>query len=799
MTAAPSPPATGQDDKPEPVTCAYISKGKISPTLPMETIGNVGRSTVQILKDTGAEKNLVSEDVIRKSGLKTTTLPKPIPLSGVDGPTGLSVTQTVRMPLKLQNGHLSEEVFLVCPLGTSQHVILGRPWLYKFCKEAMKALEEVGNKPQPLPPSTNPNTAFSAGGVIAAIEAEEARRHQALQRTITCLAISANIADALKEKEDPGVRGLTGNKENWIETIPESFRSYADSVFSDESASKLPPLRPGLDCEIKIREGEKLKTSKIYDMSQQQLTNLKALLDVELQKGFIRPSQSPSSAPVFFVTDPPSESRNKGQERLVVDYRDLNTKIELDEYPIPLSRTVMARLPKAKIFTKFDVRSGFSNLRMAPGSEKHTAFKTFFGLYEYQVMPMGLATAPSVFQRFINHVLAPFLDVFCFAYLDDIIIFSDSEKEHEEHVRKILEALKAHDLHLKPGKCVWKTNQVSFLGFTAVAGKGIRMSDDKVRKIQNLESPRDVSEVRAVLGLINFYNAFIPHYSDLCAPLNELTEKDRPWSWEERHEQAFREILRRVNTDVFLAAFDPDLPIVLETDASDVAYAGVIMQAGPDGRLRPVVMFHHKFHGHEKGWDIHDKELFAIVFAFRTYRHFLSQPRFPVKVYTDHRNLAKFMFTTDLLKSHDGRLARWWETLSQSNFTIEYRPGQENTTADFLSRYRQDLPEPKGLLLLPEKRFSPKALTDCITFLKKKASDPNIRSLIEQKFGAKQIGSPLPVEDGTTPRRLLKGYTQVSTQQAQYARTVWNQPETRRPGDRRGLGYPSHGSEEHRK
>lgn len=605
-----------------------------------------------------------------------------------------------------------------------------------------------------LPPSTDPAAAFSAGGVTAAVEAEEARRETLTARAMTTLHIRSVICARLEDMEetarmrssalrpcdeDAGVRGLTGNKEGWLDTIPEPFRRFAPTVFSDEAANELPPHRPDLDCKITVREGEKLRTTKVYDMSKEQLTTLKALLDLELQRGFIRPSKSSSSAPVFFVTDPPSESRNKGQLRLVVDYRDLNTKIDLDEYPIPPTRTVMARLPSAKIFTKFDVRSGFSNIRMASGSEQYTAFKTFFGLFEYQVMPMGLATAPSVFQRFINHVLAPYLDLFCFAYLDDIIIFSESEEEHQKHVTLILEALEKNSLHLKPAKCVWGVSEVSFLGYTAVAGKGIRMSKDKVDKISALEPPRNVREVREVLGLINFYGKFVPHYSDICAPINHLTGKDVPWNWTAECDNAFRRLLAAIREDVFIAGFDPDRPITLETDASDVAYGYVISQPDDSGQLRPVAMDHHKFPKHQINWDIHDKELAAIVHAFDRYRHFLAQPRFPVSVISDHRNLAKFMFSTDLLKSHDGRLGRWWQILSQARFVIEYRSGSENVVADFLSRYQQDPPTPSGHVLLPLHRFSTKAQADIEAWFKKSKQEKNIRQKLEDDFARKTL------------------------------------------------------------
>jgi hypothetical protein len=743
---------------------------------------------IDLLMDTGANWNLVSLDFVASLGkyIVFTPLLRPIRLDGVNGPGKDYVTHTCLLPLRLRNDHFSEETFAIAPLGIKQNLILGLPWLEKHAADSIDILKSFGkaleilplvdikpasaayitmpasedkdsSAPIPCPPCSSTATAFSAGGVIAAIDSEIFFRNARTEKAVVCLSAIAAITHELDDRHamlalvassGPGVRGLTGNALDWLNSIPKMFHQFAHSVFSDEAAAKLPPSRPGFDCVIKLKEGAKLSNASIYNMSSEQLTILKQLLDVELEKGFIEPSDAPHSSPVFFVTDPTTK-----QLRLVVDYRGLNAQTIFDDYGLPLTAQIMRGLTRARFFTKFDVRAGFSNLLMSPESSLLTTFKTFYGTYKSKVMTMGLATAPATFQRFMNHILAPFLDRFCFVYLDDIIIFSDTQKEHDEHVLQILQTLEKNQLHLKPSKCVWSKQEITFLGFTAVAGQGIRMSDDKVLKITSLPSPRSVTEVRETLGLINFYGHFIPHYSDICAPINALTGKDVPFVWSEKCESAFRRLLSLIKTDVFLVAFDPKLPTTLETDASDVAYGGVISQPGPDGKLRPVVMFHHKFKSHEKNWDIHDKELWAIVYAFDHFRHFLAPVTTPISVITDHRNLAKFMFTTDLLKSHDGRLGRWWTLLSGYNFQIEYRPGSENVVSDFLSRYQQGASVPDGLTLLPAHRFSPKALADISTWFKS-AKDKNIRQILEDGF-SKKIGSDLPVGPSAGPSTVL--------------------------------------------
>jgi hypothetical protein len=757
----------------------------------------------------------------------------PIHLGSVEKPHAMTITHAVELPVR-DGDVFFTHIFGIANIPAPPHIIMGQPWLKKYCPDALKILNEFGiqtlgklpsttefnhglptpvnspsleptkapacrqrSLPEPppiaLPPCSNPATAFSAGGgpnILAAIESEQHNRKEAEEKYKVCTHMRAQIeriqenrfhtaqvrAAAATGSNDPGVRGLTGNDEGWLETIPPEYRHFADTIFSDDAANDLPQFRPDSDCKIELREGEVLRQSKLYDMSQEELQQLKKLLDLELQRGFIRPSKAASSAPIFFVRDPSSGTRS-GQLRLVVDYRDLNSKIKQDEYPIPLTRTVMNDLAGADWITTMDVRSGFSNIRIAPGSEHLTAFKSFYGLYEYTVMPMGLSTAPAVFQRFINSVLNPYLGIFCHAYLDDVVIYTKGNLQtHKDQVLKVLEALQENGLRLKPKKCKWFKKECDFLGFTVVCGKGVRMADDKIQGLHDIEPPTGVKDLRSFLGKVNFYDQLIPHYSDTVACLTDLTKKDVPWDWSPKCQKAFQTLLDAVRNDVYMRAFTPGKPIRLSTDASDAAYGGMMEQEYEDG-WRPFLLFHHKFKDAEKRWDIHDKELWAIVFAFLRYRHILSQNGPPTQVFADHRNLAKFMFTTDLLKSHDGRLGRWWETLSQSNFEIQYLTGKENVIPDFLSRYGQpDSVSLEPKILLPAFRFSSKALADIEEWFKSSKLSPNVREKLESRFAKNQISSPVPVPEPSLSQELSAPRTRITLGQV-LSQDVPHQPE----------------------
>lgn len=791
---------------PRPTREAVVSGASLPPTENNATLEfaheGLTEWKVTCSKDSCSDVDMVRlalvEQIEARHLAKRFKLSTPIYLGSVNSIHAMTITHAISLPLREGDIHYTH-TFAIGDMPGPPEILQGRPWIDKYCPEMIQILrnfgkQSIGNtvpnftrsipiysppltppttpknstppspelKPTALPPCNNPQIAYFAGGgskealpLLAAVESEEFRRKEAQEKFATCMQIRISVEEELHHRtttarilqtsvQDPGVRGLTGNKEGWLETIPLEFRHFANTVFSDEAANALPKHRPEHDCKIQLRDGATLRQSKLYDMSREELEQLKKLLDLELQRGFIRPSESNSSAPVFFVRDPSNGNRS-GQLRLVVDYRDLNSKIKLDEYPIPLTRTVMNDLASADYITSFDVRSGFANLRMSPGHEGLTAFKTFYGLYEYTVMPMGLATAPSIFQRFMNSILNPFLGIFCHAYLDDVVVFTKGSLElHKQRVTQVLETFARNELRLKPHKCKWFRKEVDFLGFNVVCGKGVRMAHDKIQALRDLKPPRGVNDLRSILGMFGFYDKFIPHYSDTVACLNDLLKKDAPWSWppDGKEQKAFDTLLASVRDDVFLSAFDPELPIRLSTDASDVAYAGMMEQQGPDGSWRPFLFFHHKFKDGEKGWDGPDKELYAIVYAFSHYRNFLAQPKFPVQVFSDHRNLAKFMFTTNLLKSHDGRLGRWWEILSQCNFEIQYLPGKDNVVPDFLSRYgyeaSADLP---SRTLLTEKRFSPKALADIQSWFKSSKVAPNVREILERRFAKNQNSS----------------------------------------------------------
>jgi hypothetical protein len=349
---------------------------------------------------------------------------------------------------------------------------------------------------------------------------------------------------------------------------------------------------------------------------------------------------------------------------------------------------LMERLAGAKIFTKLDLKNGYNLVRIKEGEEWKTAFRTRYGLYEYLVMPFGLCNAPASFQAMMNEILSDLLDAGVIVYIDDVLIYSETEEEHKVLVRKVIQRLKDHNLCAAIDKSVFHVSEVDYLGFV-VGVEGIKMNQKKIEEILAWKRPMSVKNVQSFLGFANFYRRFILNYSMICRPLTELTKKDVHFFWTPECEEAFEELKRRFTTGPILVHFHSDRKTVVETDASDFALGCVLSQVQLDNSTHPVGYHSRKFKSAELNYDVHDKEMLAIVVAFKEWEHMLKSVKDQIVVFTDHKNLEYFN-TTKILSR---RQARWNEHMAEFNYKIVYRPGDKNTKADVLSRRWDYAPE----------------------------------------------------------------------------------------------------------
>jgi hypothetical protein len=292
-----------------------------------------------------------------------------------------------------------------------------------------------------------------------------------------------------------------------------------EDVLVTEALKTLPPHRKGFDFEINLEKDAVPPFGKVYNLSKEERDQLKAYVDINLKKGFIRVSSSSAAAPIFYV------KVDGKADRPCVDYRLLNDMTIRDSYPLPVISHLLNNLQGCQCLSKINLKAAFNLLRVAPGHKWKTAFRTPEGLYEYKVMPFGLANAPATFQRFIQHVLREYLDVFCFVYIDDILIFSKNREDHLFHLQKILKKLQEFSLKASLNKWQFFQTDVTFLGFD-ISTTGIKMNDKKLKTILNWLFPSNLKEIQRFLGFTNFYRRFIPNFSRIAEPLTALKKID---------------------------------------------------------------------------------------------------------------------------------------------------------------------------------------------------------------------------------------------------------------------------------
>lgn len=495
--------------------------------------------------------------------------------------------------------------------------------------------------------------------------------------TTVAAATSEDIEKVLKPKEYLTAAELE-------KKLPPELKDMAP-LFNKREAEELPPHREGIDHHIDIRKKPDgtpcaLPWGPLYSMSKEELLVLRKSLDELQGKGYIRPSTSEAAAPVLFVRKP------GGGLRFCCDYRALNAITTQDRYPLPLIPETLRNLTGSTWLTKVDVVAAFHKIRMAVGDEHKTAFRTRFGSFEWLVCPFGLSGAPATFQRYINTLLRKFLDDFASAYLDDVIIYSNGSREdHMRKVRLVLRKLWDGGLYLDPEKSEFAQKQIKYLGFIVHAdGKGVGTDPEKVEAVQDWQSPKTQKEVRRFLGFANYYRMFIPNFSKIAMPLTALTGKKVPFSWRKPQETAFETLKESFCQAPVLSGWDPTLPTFLETDSSGFALGGALIQER-DGVRRPTGFFARKLNKAEINYDIHDKEMLAVVSSVKFWAPELKACG-PFTIWTDHKNLEYFMTKKQLSE----RQVRWYENLAPFQFSLMYRPGSEAVIPDALSRREQD-------------------------------------------------------------------------------------------------------------
>jgi hypothetical protein len=369
----------------------------------------------------------------------------------------------------------------------------------------------------------------------------------------------------------------------------------------------------------------------IFRLSQMELQELRKQLDELLRDGKISPSTSPYGAPVLFV------KKKDGSLRMCIDYRALNSQTVKNRYALPRIDELLDQLFGAKKFSKIDLTSGYWQIAIAAADRYKTAFRTRYGHYEFNVMPFGLTNAPATFQSLMNDIFRDMLDICVIVYLDDILVFSKNDEDHEKHVRQVLQRLRENKLYARSSKCTFFTDTIEYLGHV-IGPDGIKPNPSLVKAIVTFPQPRTLKELQSFLGLANYYRKFIKNYSRIAAPLTDALQKmsiSRPVEFTEQMEQAFRDLKQALINEPCLQLPDPNGEYEVTTDASeDEATVGAVLTQNG----HPIAYEFKKLNSHQKNYPVYDKEICAIMHALKRWRPFLLGRHF--KVYTDHRSLV---------------------------------------------------------------------------------------------------------------------------------------------------------------
>jgi len=479
---------------------------------------------VKVLIDSGASRNMVSQTLARqlpnlvKTGAGKTTI-----FRFANGTLfeSAEVCREVALQLPTENNILRVGDLLVCQLAAFD-IILGREWLHNNNPDIDWTTGKVD-----LRDGTTVSTGHDQGNTRTEVKSDEGEKEQhrgqavgemskkvvvvevvsatCIQRTMRKPGMVEEVillvpkateaecnttADGASPTTTTTTTTPTTTPTSTYERISQLIAAHAD-LFEDPNS--LPPSRPGHDHTIETENGAKPPFRHPFRLSSEEKEELRKQLEQLVEREHIRPSKSPYGAPVLFVR------KKDGTLRLCIDYRALNKQTIRDRYPLPHIEALLDDLHGATVFSKLDLRSGYHQVRVEEEDVFKTAFTTHMGSFEWRVLPMGLTNAPATFQRLMNSVLGsgPFLK-FCRIYLDDVIIFSKTVAEHEQHLRAVMKELRKHQLRLHPGKCVFGVHEVHFLGHHIAPGQ-VSMEVDKVGAIKEWPFPQSRKQLQSFL------------------------------------------------------------------------------------------------------------------------------------------------------------------------------------------------------------------------------------------------------------------------------------------------------------
>lgn len=364
--------------------------------------------------------------------------------------------------------------------------------------------------------------------------------------------------------------------------------------------------------------------------------------------------------------------------RICLDPQYLNSCLKREHFKLPTFEEISSKMNNAKIFSVLDANKAFYQIKLNDESAKLTTFQTPYGRYCFSRMPYGINSAPEIFHK---QFTAAFEDIPNVQnYIDDIIIWSNNEKEHKETLGKVLQRARERNITLNGEKCKIGVSRVKFLGHV-FTDKGIEIDSSKVNAISNMNRPECVEEMERFLGMVNYVSKFIEMANSLTAPLREMTKKNGTFAWTEERVRAYENLKKTLISSPTLQYYDPNKECKLSVDESSTGVGAVLLQNN-----LPVAYASRAFTQTQKSWAQIEKELYAIVFGCERFHQYIFGHE--VKVESNHKPLTPILKKP--LANSPVRLQKMRLRLQPYDINVEYKPGKEMYIADALSRLKMD-------------------------------------------------------------------------------------------------------------
>ena len=459
--------------------------------------------------------------------------------------------------------------------------------------------------------------------------------------------------------------------------------SLVGPVQAEESVvQKFPKLFQGLgrlkdNYTIKLRENaEPYALNTPRRVAIPLLPKVKAELERMENMGVITRVTEPTDWCAGMVVVP----KSNGTVRICVDLTKLNESVRRERHIMPSVEQTLAQIGGATVFSKLDANSGFWQVELARESALLTTFITPFGRFCFNRMPFGITSAPEYFQRRMNEIVEGLSGVVCL--VDDILVHGTSQKAHDDHLVAVLERIQKEGLTLSKEKCKFNQTSVKFLG-QVLDSTGIKPDPDKLKAIQEMPAPRNITELRRFLGMINQLSKFSPHLADQVKPLRDLLSLKNEWLWETAQESAFAEVKKMLQSPEVLARYNPSYETMVSADASSYGLGAVLRQKQPNGDWRPITYISRALTNAEQKYAQIEKEALAVTWACERFHDYLLGLHFQMQ--TDHKPLVPLL-SCKALEELPLRVQRFRLRLMRYDFTIVHVPGADLNTADTLSR-----------------------------------------------------------------------------------------------------------------